>query len=190
VLGNCEAVRASAETAALPYQNRDFRTPAILGLALCGQAVESQRIAERVSEQYPVDTLWNAVKMPASQAALELRRNHGAKAIELLESAAPYERSYDFVMYLRGVAYLEARDGPKAAVEFQKILDHRGAYWMRLAGGSYYPLSYLGLARAAAMAGDTAKAKKAYQDLFALWKDADPDLLLLVQARKEYAALP
>jgi tetratricopeptide (TPR) repeat protein len=190
VLGNCEAVRASAETAALPYQNRDFRTPATLGLALCGQAVESQRIAETVSKQYPVDTLWSAVKMPAIQAALELRRNQWAKAIELLQSAAPYERSYPFVTYLRGLAYLEARDGPKAAAEFQKILDHRGAYWMWVARGPYFPLSYLGLARAAAMSGDTAKARKAYQDLLTLWKDADPDLLPLIQARKEYATLP
>jgi eukaryotic-like serine/threonine-protein kinase len=136
-----------------------------------------------------VDTLWNKVKMPAIQAALELRRNHPAKTVELLQSATPYERAYSYVMYLRGLAYLEGRDGPKGAAEFQKIADHKGAYLMRMAGGPYYPLSFLGLARAAVMSGDTAKAKKAYQDFLTLWKDADPDLAPLIQARKEYAAL-
>jgi len=190
VLGNCEAARSAAETAALPYQNRDFRTPATLGLALCGQTVEAQRIADKISKQFPLDTLWNAVKRPAIQAAVELRRHHAAKAIELLQSAAPYERAYPYVMYLRGLAYLELGEGTKACIEFRKILDHKGAYWMFVSGGPYYPLSYLGLARAAAMSGDTAKSRKAYQDLFALWKDADPDLSPLVQARTEYAALP
>jgi hypothetical protein len=93
-------------------------------------------------------------------------------------------------MYLGGLAYLELSEGTKAGTKFRKILDHKGAYWMTLSGGPYYPLSYLGLSRASAMSGDTAKAKKAYQDFLSLWKDADPDLLPLLQARKEYAALP
>ena len=190
LLGNCETVRSTAETAALPYQNRDFSQPATLGLALCGQAAQAQRIAERISKQFPVDTLWNTVKMPSIQAASELKRNHAAKAIELLQSAAPYERRYPSVMYLRGLAYLEAHDGPKSAGEFQKVLDHKGAYWMNQSRGPYFPLSYLGLARAAAMSGDTAKSNKAYQNFLTLWKDADPDLVPLIQARKEYAALP
>jgi eukaryotic-like serine/threonine-protein kinase len=133
--------------------------------------------------------LWKAVKRPTIQAIAELKRNNPAKAIELLQSAAPYERAYPYVMYLRGLAYLDARDGDKAGVEFRKILDHRGAYWIMVSAGAYYALSYLGLARAAAMSGDTAKAKKAYQDFLTLWKDADPDLAPLIQARKEYAAL-
>lgn len=95
-------------------------------------------------------------------------------------------------MYLRGLAYLEAHEGAKAVVEFGKILDHKDAYWMSVitSAAPNYPLSYLGLARGAAIAGDTAKSKKAYLDLPALWKDADPDLAPLIQARKEYAALP
>jgi hypothetical protein len=92
-------------------------------------------------------------------------------------------------MYLRGLAYLDAREGAKAGIEFQKILDHKGAYWMLLSNDPYYSLSYLGLARAAAMSGDTAKSRTAYQDFFALWKDADPDLPPLIQARKEYEVL-
>ena len=88
------------------------------------------------------------------------------------------------LLYLRGLAGLHAGKGAEAAAEFQKILDHKGRNW-----GPLYPLAYLGLARAAALAGDTAKAKKAYQDFFALWKDADPDIPTLIAARKEYAAL-
>jgi serine/threonine protein kinase/Flp pilus assembly protein TadD len=189
MLGNCEALRASAETAALPYQNRDFLQPPILGLALCGEAGQAQRFADKISQQFPENVLWRTVKLPAIQAALELRSHHPDQAIELLRSAAPYEREYAYVMYLRGLAYLEANEGPKASIEFQKIIDHKGAYWMSLARGPYFPLSYLGLARAAAISGDTAKARKAYQDFVTLWKDADPDLAPLIQARKEYAAL-
>jgi eukaryotic-like serine/threonine-protein kinase len=150
----------------------------------------SKIFADKISKQFPENTLWHTVKLPAIQAVLELRRHHPDQAVELLRSATPYERRFPYVMYLRGLAYLDARDGPKAAVEFRKILDHKGAYWMSAARGPYFPLCYLGLARAAAMSGDTAKAKKAYQDFFTLWKDADPDLAPLIQARKEYAALP
>jgi serine/threonine protein kinase/Flp pilus assembly protein TadD len=189
VLGNCQAMRNASETAGLPYQNSDQAQPPILGLALCGETAQAQRFEDKISKQFPVDTVWNAVKQPAIQAALELRHDRAARSVELLQSAAPYERAYPYVTYLRGLAYLEVRDGSKASSEFQKILAHKGAYWIRMARGPYFPLSYLGLARAAAMSGDTAKSKKAYQDLFALWKDADPDLAPLIQARKEYAAL-
>jgi eukaryotic-like serine/threonine-protein kinase len=82
------------------------------------------------------------------------------------------------------LAYLRLLKGTEATVEFQKILDHRGANW-----GTLYPLSYIGLARGAALAGDPSRARKAYQDFLALWKDADPDVPVLIQARKEYARL-
>jgi tetratricopeptide (TPR) repeat protein len=91
---------------------------------------------------------------------------------------------YPESIYLRGLAYLRLRKGTEAAAEFQKILDHKGANW-----GPFYPVSYLSLARSAALAGDTTKAKKAYQDFLALWKDADPDIPILIEAKKEYAAL-
>jgi hypothetical protein len=88
------------------------------------------------------------------------------------------------LLYQRGLAGLRAGKGAEAATAFQKILDHKGRNW-----GPLYSMSYLGLARGAALAGDTAKAKKAYQDFLALWKDADPDIPTLIAARKEYAAL-
>jgi eukaryotic-like serine/threonine-protein kinase len=102
----------------------------------------------------------------------------------LLRSAAQYERPYPYAAYLRGLAYLRARRGAEAAAEFQKILDHKGANW-----GRWYAPSYVGLARAAALAGDSGRARKAYQDFLALWKDADPDLPILKEARQEYAKL-
>ncbi len=106
------------------------------------------------------------------------------QAIELLQTAAQYERLHTYVPYLRGLAYLRMGKGKEAAAEFQKILDHKGANW-----GIYYPLSYLGLARAAALSGDAACARKAYQDFLALWKDADPDIPILKEAQQEYARL-
>ena len=113
--------------------------------------------------------------------------------MELLASASPYERAYPEAVYLRGLAYLRLQKGAEAAAEFQKILDHKGASWgstWRYPNwGLYYSISYLGLARASALAGDTAKARKAFQDFFALWKDADQDLPILIEARKDYAAL-
>jgi eukaryotic-like serine/threonine-protein kinase len=88
------------------------------------------------------------------------------------------------VLYRRGLAGLRTHKGAEAAAEFQKILDHKGRN-----RGLFYSLAYLGLARAEALAGATAKTKQAYQGFFAQWKDADPDLPNLIAARKEYAAL-
>ena len=96
--------------------------------------------------------------------------------------------------YLRGLAYLRLHKGVEAAAEFRKILDHKGANWgstWRVPNwGLYYSTAYLGLARGSALAGDTANARRAFQDFFALWKDADQDLPILIEARKDYAALP
>ncbi|HKA35908.1 MAG TPA: hypothetical protein VKH43_03760, partial [Thermoanaerobaculia bacterium] len=89
------------------------------------------------------------------------------------------------VAYLRGQSYLNQKRGTDAAAEFQKILDHRGSQIT----SHLYPLAHLGLARAAVLEGDTVKARKAYQDLFALWKNADADLATLIEARKEYEKL-
>ena len=88
------------------------------------------------------------------------------------------------LLYRRGVAGLHAGKGAEAAAEFRKILDHKGRNW-----GPQYSLAYVGLARAEVLAGDAATAKKAYQDFLALWKDADPDMPILIAARKEYVAL-
>ena len=111
--------------------------------------------------------------------------------MELLAFASPYERAYPDAVYLRGLAYLQLRKGAEAAAEFHKILDHMGASWGSTwkypNWGLYYSISYLGLARGSALAGDTAKARKAWEDFFALWKDADADIRILIEAKRGYA---
>ncbi len=132
----------------------------------------------------PNDTLLNAVRLPVARATLDLQQNKPSEAIEALQSASPYEQAYSQVPYLRGIAYLRRNQGAAAAAAFQKILDHKGANW-----GVVYPLSYLGVGRGWALAGESAKAKTAYQAFFAMWKDADTNLPVFAQAQKEFAAL-
>jgi eukaryotic-like serine/threonine-protein kinase len=171
---------------------RRLGRPAI-ALAMCGEAAAAEKLAAETSKRFPNGTIWNAVQLPGIRAAIEMQRGQPDKAVQLLASASPYERAYPEAVYLRGLAYLRLRKGTEAAVEFQKILDHKGASWgstWRIPNwGIYYSVSYVGLARASALAGDTAKAKKAFEDFFVAWKDADKDLPLLVEARKEYATL-
>ena len=130
--------------------------------------------------------------LPTINAALELSRANSPQAILDLEPAAPYELgltqsfiNYLYPAYVRGQAYLVSHNGPAAAAEFQKLLDHRGIVGNFVTGA----LAHLQIARAYVMAGDTAKAKAAYQDFFNLWKDADPDIPILKEAKAEYAKL-
>jgi eukaryotic-like serine/threonine-protein kinase len=164
-----------------------------LALALCGDATGAEKLATETSKRFPNGTLWNAVQLPEIRAAIEVQRGQPARAVELLASASPYERAYPEAVYLRGMAYLRLRKSSEAAAEFQKILDHKGASWgstWRYPNwGLYYSISYVGLARASVLAGEPAKARKSFQDLFALWKDADQNLPILIEAKKDYAAL-
>jgi predicted Zn-dependent protease len=126
------------------------------------------------------------IMLPVIQAALEIQRGKPTQAIQLLEAPKPYERATQFwPAYLRGQAYLKLHRGTEAAAEFQRILDHRGEGPLSL----IYPLAHLGLARASARSGDTAKSRKAYQDFLALWKDADPEMPILRESKSEYAKL-
>jgi eukaryotic-like serine/threonine-protein kinase len=128
------------------------------------------------------------VWLPELQAAIELKRGNPMRAVELLAPAAIYEAGWtDNYMsaYLRGESYFAAHRGREAAVEFQKIIDHRGVVKENVIG----VLAHLGLARACAMQGDTPKAKAGYQDFLTLWRDADPDIPILKQAKEEYAKL-
>lgn len=182
--GNCEEARRKARAATFPDPTPRDTLQKALPLAICGDAATAQKMADDTSKRYPLHTLWKAVWRPAILAAVELSRNQPEQAIELLQPASAYERAYEFVVYLRGLAYLRLRKGAEAAAEFQRILDHKGANW-----GPYYPLSYVGLARAAALAGDIPRARKAYQDFLALWKDADPNIPILKKAKQEYTKL-
>ena len=133
-------------------------------------------------------TLVKGYWLPTIRAAIEMNRGNPARAIELLQVTAPLELNNQgelYAAYLRGQAYLRLRRGNEAAAEFQKLLDHRGL----VGNSSFGVLARVGLGRAYALQGDTAKARAAYQDFFALWKDADPDIPVLLAAKAEYAKL-
>jgi DNA-binding winged helix-turn-helix (wHTH) protein/tetratricopeptide (TPR) repeat protein len=192
VTGNCQQAREDiARASALPLINllevgvegngSFFGTGT--ALALCGELRQARSLADEYATQYPKDTLVNAVWLSALRAAIEIRRNNPAQAIQFLQSATRYDRTGVYwPEYLRGQAYLAQSAGAEAAAEFQKILDRRG-----LAPTSVlYPLAHLGLARAAGLSGDVEKARTYYQDFFELWKDADQDLPILIEAKKEY----
>jgi tetratricopeptide (TPR) repeat protein len=201
------ARRQGLQNAAAEFEDAAARSDALSGncgtahhlgrpaiaLALCGDSAGAEKLAAETTKFYPNGTIWNAVQLPEIRAAIALNRDQPAKSVELLASASPYERSYLEAVYLRGLAYLRLHKGADAAAEFQKIVDHKGANWgatwIHPYWGQYYSLSYLGMARASALAGDAAKARKAFQDFFDLWKDADPDVPILQQAKAEYAQL-
>ncbi len=168
----------------------DVEYQAALALALIGDTARVQALATDLSKQFPEDTIVQFKKMPTLNAQLALNRNEPLKAIEALQPAAPYELGIMgtgtglYPVYVRGKAYLAARDGSKAAGEFQKIIDHRVLVLNPIGA-----LAHLGLARAYVLQGDTIKAKAAYQDFLTLWKDADPDIPILREAKSEYAKL-
>jgi tetratricopeptide (TPR) repeat protein len=142
-------------------------------------------LADELQKQYPKDTANILVMLPMIRAALETNRGNPAQAIELLRPASRFDLgniSGFWLTYLRGQAYLRQQSGKEAAVDFQKILDHRGVDLL----SSLYPLAHLGLARASVLQGDTTQARKSYQDFLALRRDADSDLPILQQAKSEY----
>jgi tetratricopeptide (TPR) repeat protein len=179
-------------TAALALSaNKVSRSIAAYVFAREGDGAQSQKLVGELAKEWPFDTLLNQVWLPLAQATNDIQRNHPAEAIARLESAAPYDwggppfGALYWPIYIRGEAFLKARNGEKAAAEYQKILDHRGID----PTSPLYSLARLGVGRAYALQGDSAKAKLAYQDFFALWKDADPDVPVLKAAKAEYEKL-
>ncbi len=167
---------------------RNVQTLAALALARAGEVNRAQSIADDLSKRFPSDTLINSFWVPTIRAAIELDRGDVGRASQFLEATSDYELAPDtylFPIYLRGEIFLKTSQGKEAAAEFQKILNNPGVVDNFVLGA----LAHLGLARAYAMQGDTAKAKAAYQDFVALWKDADPDIPILLTAKAEYAKL-
>jgi len=183
VLGKC-AESKSAATQALSFErNQVSLTRSSLALALCGDVGQAQALVDELAKEYPQFTIVNGIWLPPIHAALDLDRNNAAQALTDLEPATRYEAAGEFwSQYLRGQAYLKLNKGAEAAVEFQKIIGARGQAPL----SALYPLAHVGLARAATLQGDSAKARKAYQDFFTLWKDADPEISILIEAKKEY----
>jgi tetratricopeptide (TPR) repeat protein len=158
-------------------------------LALCGDSARAQSVADRIAQKVPLDTVQNSVWLPVIRATMELKRgaaNAPEQAIQLLQPARQYEAATFFKpVWMRAQAYIQARNGPHASAEFQKIIDHRG--WDIIS--PLWPLAHLGLARSLALQGDIAKSRQAYEQFFQLWKNADSDLPVLIEAKREYARL-
>jgi serine/threonine protein kinase/tetratricopeptide (TPR) repeat protein len=184
-IGNLQEARSGAEQALASSPDRDAKTSAAVALAMAGDTSRAEKLVDDLAKDSPQDSLLNNLVLPTTRAIVELQRKNPTRAIALLESAKPYGVSDFGSIYIRGAAYLQAHNGAQAAAEFQKILDHRGVSPLDVA----YPLARLGLARALALEGQTAKARAAYQDFLAFWKDADPDIPVLKQAKEEYEKL-
>jgi len=188
--GNLEFARQAAAAALTLSLGRQAKALAALAFARAGDTGRAQSLADGLNKRYPSDTLLQRYWLPAIHASIELARKNPSAALEALNGA-----SYELgdvadglqmcTVYLRGQAYLATHQGKEAAAEFQKFLDHRSIVLNSPLGA----LAHLGLARAYALQGDTPKIRAAYQDFLALWKDADPDIPILKQAKAEYAKL-
>ncbi len=186
--------KEDAESAVTAIKGKHGEGFSAIACALAGDSADADRLIEDLTKRFPQNTVVQTRYLPMARSALALNSGNAQAAIEALSPAAPYELGHtneDFTfalypVYLRGQAYLAAKNGAAAAGEFQKILDHAGIVGNEPIGA----LAHLGLGRAYALSGDSAKAKTAYDDFFALWKNADPDVPILQQARAEHAKLP
>jgi tetratricopeptide (TPR) repeat protein len=184
--GFCESV-PEGTAKALALSRTGARINSLWALSMCGRIDQAESLAEEWKKTIrPLDTLSNKINFPIAQALIQLQRKQFDKAIQILQLVLPYERAAGFnAMFVRGQAYLALGDGKAASAEFQKILDHRGLEPL----DSLYPIAFLYLGRSARLEGDMAKSRKAYQDFLALWKDADPDIPILKEAKAEYEKL-
>jgi Flp pilus assembly protein TadD len=192
--GNFDQARGGATAAlALEPAGKMVRALSALVLARAGDVDRADSMAADLAKANPSNSLLNFYWLPTIRAAIELDRNNPGKTIEFLQATAPYELGYSYPLqvglmypaYVRAEAHLRAHEGKEAAAEYQKLLDHPGI----VLNSATAALAHLGLGRAYALQGDTAKAHAAYQDFFALWKDADTDIPIFKQARSEYAKL-
>ena len=195
LFGNTDEARRRATLAMGRSAGRDVQYGAALALAYAGEDGRAQALTDDLGKRFPEDTLVQFNYLPTLRAKLVVSKGNASGALESLRTATQYELGQTtgstygwtalFPVFVRGEAFLVAHRGSEAAVEFQKILDHRGIVLNEPIGA----LAHLQIARAYAMQGDTAKAKAAYQDFLTLWKDADPDIPILIAAKAEYAKL-
>jgi DNA-binding winged helix-turn-helix (wHTH) protein/tetratricopeptide (TPR) repeat protein len=185
-LGKTDIGREEAKTALKSGAGVGEQGIAALALARAGDTTAASRVAAELERRFPFNTEVLYVRAPTILAAVQITRGNAAAAIALLDPATRFELGVvaDFTpIYLRGVALLKAGAGADAAREFQKIIDHRGVNTV----SPFVSLAHLGVARSFALSGDTARSRQWYERFLAIWKDADPDLPLLAQARSEYA---
>lgn len=190
--GNASEAKNEAMAALKLSTDREVEYGSALALALTGDGSQSQALADDLERRFPDDTSVRFSYLPVVRARLALNQRNTAKALELLRAAVPYELGPArpwfgalYPIYLRGEAYLAARRGAEAAVEFEKILHHRGI----VQSDPICALAHLQLGRAFGLSGNKVKAKAAYQDFLMLWKDADQEIPVLRQAKAEYAKL-
>lgn len=183
LFGDCARAKDQAGKALEVITRQLTMANAATTLASCGEFGRAESIAAELTRRSPTDTVLNKILLPLVHARIELERGNAGQAIQLLEATRPFEGYALFqIASLRGQAYLNEKKGAEAAAEFKKILDHRGSQ----PTSPMYVLAHYGLARAAMLQDDPTTARKAFQDFFALWKDADTDLPLLQEARREY----
>ena len=193
LFGNSVEARRRAALAVERSTGRDAQYGAALVLAYAGDDKQAQKLTDDLGKRFPEDTLVQFNYLPTLRAKLAVNRENASGGVEILRAATPYELGMTISstygwnslhpVFVRGEAYLAAHQGNEAAAEFQKILNHRGVVLNQPIGA----LAHLGLARAYVLQRDTAKARTAYQDFLTLWKDADPDIHILKQAKAEYA---
>jgi hypothetical protein len=194
LVGNMGQAKQQVQAALALSTGRDVEAMSAIALGLAGDAPQATRLAADLTKRYPEDTVVQFNYLPTIRASVALQGSGANKAIEALTPVAPYElgavgAAANYALsptYLRGQASVAMRQGGAAAVEFQKILEHPGV----VINGPVGALAHLGLGRAYALEGDSAKARTAYQDFLKLWKDADPDVPILIAAKAEYAKLP
>jgi eukaryotic-like serine/threonine-protein kinase len=199
LFGNASIARQRAKAALALSNSRDVEYGVAFALAVVGESSRPQALTDDLSRRFPEDTKVRFTFTPTLRALLALNRNEPSKAVQLLQTAIPYESALqssggsEFLLgagnlypaYVRGEAYLALHQDAEAAVEFQKILDHRGIVIVDPIGA----LAHLELGRAYVLAGDKVKGRKAYNDFLTLWKDADPDIPILKEATADYTKL-
>ena len=195
LFGNADEARRRATLAMKHPASHDLQYASALARAYAGDDEQAQKLTDDLGQRFPEATIVQFNYLPTLRAKLAVGKGNASEALETLRAALPYDlgrttySSYGWTslypVYVRGEAYIAAHQGKEAAVEFQKILDHRGI----VLNGPIGALALFQLGRACALQGDTAKAKTAYQDFLTLWKDADPDVPILKEAKAEYAKL-
>ena len=195
LFGNSDEAQQRAAVALEQSTGGDVQYGAGLAFAFAGTDKRTQVLADDLDKRFPENIIIRLSYIPTLRGKLALSRGNASDALESLRTAATYELGQTtsstwgwnalYPIYVRGEAYLAVSKGTEAAAELQKILDHRGIVLNEPIGA----LAHLGLARAYAMQGDTTKARAAYQDFLTLWKDADPDIPILKQAKAEYVKL-
>lgn len=194
--GNAIEARHAANAALALSRGRDAQYGAALALAMAGDSAQSEKLTADLDKRFPQDTVAQFNYIPTLRAQLALNHHEPAKAVELLQKNAPFKLGLPpsaflglygplYPVYMRGNAYMAQHRGAEAAIEFEKILAHRGMVIADPIGA----LAHLQLARAYSMGGDPARAKAAYNDFLTLWKDADADIPVLEQAKAEAAKL-